>query len=110
MNQSSAAPKTLMQRFLDVVEKVGNKVPHPAVIFLILIVLVVVLSHVLYLSGTSVTAQVIEPGAEKVEGATPQITMDYAYPYSQEQFKTHHVQEETIDVKSLLTTEIHVLC
>lgn len=104
MNQSSAAPKTVMQRFLDVVERVGNKVPHPAVIFLILIILIVVLSHIMYLSGTSVTTQVIEPGAQKVEGVTPQITTDYIYPYSQELFKTHHIQEETIAVRSLLTT------
>ena len=104
MNQISVAPKTAMQRFLDVVERVGNKVPHPAVIFLILIVIVVVLSHILYLMGTSVTAQVIEPGAQAVEGETPDINIDYAYPYSQELFKTHHVEEETISVKSLLTT------
>jgi aminobenzoyl-glutamate transport protein len=104
MNQASAAPKTAMQRFLDVVERVGNKVPHPAVIFLILIVIVVVLSHVLYLLGTSVTAQVIEPGAQAVEGETPSVAVDYAYPYSPELFKTHHVEEETISVKSLLTT------
>ena len=34
-----------MQKILDVVEKVGNKVPHPVVIFLILIAIVIVLSH-----------------------------------------------------------------
>ena len=62
-----------MQKILDVVETVGNKVPHPAVIFLILIVLVVVLSHVLHLPGTSVTHQVIEPGASS-RSETPSIT------------------------------------
>ena len=46
------------------VETVGNKVPHPAVIFLILIGLVVVLSHVLYLLGTSVSYEVIVPDAQ----------------------------------------------
>ena len=51
MSQPIEAPKTSMQKFLDVVEKVGNKVPHPAVIFLILIAIVVVLSHVLHLLG-----------------------------------------------------------
>jgi len=44
MSQPIAAPKNAMQKFLDVVERVGNKVPHPAVIFLILIAIVVVLS------------------------------------------------------------------
>ena len=51
MSQPIAAPKTVMQKFLDVVEKVGNKVPHPAVIFLILIAIVVVLSHDLAPAG-----------------------------------------------------------
>ena len=63
MNTPSTAEKTGMQKFLDVVERVGNKVPHPAVIFLMLLGLVVVLSHVLHLAGTSVTYEVIVPGA-----------------------------------------------
>jgi aminobenzoyl-glutamate transport protein len=106
MNQTSVAPKSVMQRFLDVVEKVGNKVPHPAVIFLILIILIVVLSHVLHLLGTSVTSQVIEPDTHKPQDPpTALTTLDYAYPYAQELFKAHHVEEETIAVKSLLTTD-----
>jgi aminobenzoyl-glutamate transport protein len=36
------AAKTFMERLLDGVERVGNRVPHPAVIFLILIGLVMV--------------------------------------------------------------------
>ena len=55
------APKTVMQKVLDVVEKVGNKVPHPAVIFLVLIALVMVLSHLLYWAGVSVSTEVIVP-------------------------------------------------
>lgn len=106
MSQANAAPKSVMQRVLDVVEKVGNKVPHPAVIFLILIILIVVLSHVLHLLGTSVTAQVIEPDTHKPQDATPAtMGVDYTYPYAQELFKNHHIEEETIAVKSLLTTE-----
>jgi len=34
---------------LDGIEIVGNKVPHPAVIFLILCALVIVLSHLFYM-------------------------------------------------------------
>ena len=34
---NAAAPPTTMQRILDIVERVGNKVPHPVVIFVILI-------------------------------------------------------------------------
>ncbi|MFO0896752.1 MAG: AbgT family transporter [Pirellulales bacterium] len=69
-----------MQRFLDLVETVGNKVPHPAVIFMILIGLVIVLSHALFLAGASVSYQVIDP-------------------------VTHEAANESSAAKSLLTGE-----
>ena len=43
--------KTGMAKVLDVVERVGNKVPHPVVIFVLLIVLVIVLSHIFAAHG-----------------------------------------------------------
>ena len=70
MSQASAVPKTFMEKVLDGVERVGNKVPHPAVIFVILIGIVIVLSHIMYLLGSSVTYQVINPETHKVETAT----------------------------------------
>ena len=70
MSRASAAPQSFMQRLLDVVEVAGNKVPHPAIIFLILIAMVVVLSHVLYLMGTSVAYQVINPETHAIEQAS----------------------------------------
>jgi aminobenzoyl-glutamate transport protein len=67
----NAAPsKTAMQKILDAVERIGNSVPHPVVIFLILIAAVMVLSHILYLFGASVSYQVINPDTDKVETAT----------------------------------------
>jgi aminobenzoyl-glutamate transport protein len=45
-------------------------VPHPAVIFVILIGIVVLLSHVFYLVGASVTYQSINPETDKVEEIT----------------------------------------
>jgi len=66
-----AAPsKTFLQKLLDGVETVGNKVPHPAVIFFILAGLVIVLSHLFYLLGTSVDYEVVNPQTHKVEHAT----------------------------------------
>jgi aminobenzoyl-glutamate transport protein len=44
-----------MQKFLDVVEKVGNAVPHPVVVFLLLIGLVMAIAQVLAMVGVSVT-------------------------------------------------------
>lgn len=70
MTNSTSEKKSMMQRFLDVVERVGNKVPHPVIIFLILIAFVVVLSAILAATGASVTYQVINPQTHEVEPAT----------------------------------------
>ena len=59
-----------MQRFLDVVERVGNKVPHPSIVFVILIVGIVVLSHVFFLLGTSVDYQIVDPLTHEILDAT----------------------------------------
>jgi aminobenzoyl-glutamate transport protein len=68
--ETVAVPKTFLQKLLDGVETVGNKVPHPAVIFFILSGLVIVLSHVFYLLGISVNYEVINPRTHQVEHAT----------------------------------------
>lgn len=49
-----------MKRILDVVERVGNRVPHPVMIFVILIGIVILLSHLLYMLGASVSYQVVD--------------------------------------------------
>lgn len=69
MSEASDAPKTFMEKVLDGVERVGNKVPHPAVIFVILIGIVIVLSHIMYLLGSHVAYEVINPETHKVEKA-----------------------------------------
>ena len=46
---------------LNTIERIGDKVPHPAVIFIGLCALVIVLSQVLYLFDVHVTNEVIEP-------------------------------------------------
>ena len=70
MQQAIAAPKTPMQRLLDGIEVVGNKVPHPAVVFLLLAVVVIVLSHLMYMMGASVSYQVVDPATHEVKQAT----------------------------------------
>jgi aminobenzoyl-glutamate transport protein len=69
MSQPIEAPKNTMQKILDMVERVGNKVPHPVIIFLILIGVVLVLSHILFLLGASVSYQVINPDTHEIETA-----------------------------------------
>jgi aminobenzoyl-glutamate transport protein len=70
MSEKSKEHKTSMQKVLDVVEKVGNKVPHPVIIFLILIAVVLVLSHLFYLLDASVSYEVINPETHKPETVT----------------------------------------
>jgi aminobenzoyl-glutamate transport protein len=70
VNGTAAPGKSRMERMLDVVERVGNRVPHPVVIFLMLIGLVIVLSHVFYLLGSSVTYEAIDPETGNPETIT----------------------------------------
>jgi aminobenzoyl-glutamate transport protein len=80
MGHAPEESKSFMQRLLDGVERVGNKVPHPAVIFVALIAIVILLSHIFYLMGASATYESINE-------------------------KTHQVEKVTTSVKSLLTAE-----
>src|SRR5688500_14742798 len=67
-----AHAKSTVERMLDVVERVGNKVPHPVVIFVMLIGIVILLSHVFYMMGASATYQSINPDTGAVEEITAQ--------------------------------------
>jgi aminobenzoyl-glutamate transport protein len=49
------APRTRLQRALDLVEWAGNALPHPASLFVVLSGLVVLLSALLHTTGASVT-------------------------------------------------------
>lgn len=73
MSSPDTMPKTTMQRLLDVVERVGNKVPHPAIIFLILIAIVIVFSHILYLLGVSIDYQVLNAETHELEDASASV-------------------------------------
>jgi aminobenzoyl-glutamate transport protein len=66
----SAPRKSSVERLLDVVERVGNKVPHPVVIFVLLIGFVILLSHVFYLLGASATYQAIDPETDALVEVT----------------------------------------
>lgn len=66
----AAAPKTAMQKMLDVVERVGNRVPHPVLIFVILIGIVIALSAILGAMGVSVSFQQVNYETDKIEPMT----------------------------------------
>lgn len=80
MSDASEAPRTMFQKLLDGIEAAGNKVPHPAVLFVMLIALAIVLSHILQVMGVSATYERIDP-------------------------RTHEVQQITTFVNSLLSDE-----
>ena len=108
MSEPSAAPKTFMQKVLDVVERVGNKVPHPAVIFLILIAIVVVLSHVLFVTGTKVSYEAIVPTAKQVDASETESTLydlGMAVDYETIDAKSYSIEQREVAAKSLLTTD-----
>lgn len=63
----SAPPAKVETGFLATVERVGNMVPHPAIIFFLLIGLVIVLSAIFGALGTSVTYEVYVPMAEAAQ-------------------------------------------
>jgi len=62
-----------MEKMLGTIERVGNKVPHPVVIFVLLIGLVIVLSHVFYRMGVSVTYESINVDTDKLETLTTSV-------------------------------------
>lgn len=71
-NQAATKP-TAMQSFLNGVERVGNMVPHPVVIFLILIAIVIVLSALLGAMGVRVTVDQINPATQEIEPVTTEL-------------------------------------
>jgi len=96
------ASKGMMQKFLDGVEKVGNKVPHPVIIFLILIAVVLVLSHILFLAGASVTYQVVDTETHQdvskyQSGETADVGDQVVHA------DTHQLKTVTTSARSLLT-------
>jgi aminobenzoyl-glutamate transport protein len=69
-----------MSGVLNLVERVGNRVPHPVVIFVLLTGLVVALSHLFYVMGATAEVQAINP-------------------------ETHQLDTSTVGVRSLLTAD-----
>lgn len=61
------------QKALDFIERFGNKVPHPAVIFLVLIGVVMVLSAIFGALGSSVTFEQANPIRGEVDHVTAQV-------------------------------------
>jgi aminobenzoyl-glutamate transport protein len=63
------ASPTVFARVLGAIERWGNRVPHPAILFLALSVIVIVLSQVLAAMGTSVSYTRVNPETLELEDA-----------------------------------------
>jgi aminobenzoyl-glutamate transport protein len=97
--------KTFMQRMLDGIERLGNKMPDPAILFLWLCVGVIVLSQILYWLDVKTTYEVVKPPPlvaeeEYVGGST--VPLDVLKPEPQPP-ESYRVVTETAAVRGLLT-------
>jgi len=96
-----------VERILDIIERVGNKVPHPAIMFLALCVGVIVLSALLAWSGVGATYQVVKPPAQgisavDVAGSSLPAELMPAQPPAAGDY---HVVTETVHIQSLLDVD-----
>ena len=103
--QPDASGGGFAQRMLDFVERAGNKVPHPAILFLALCGIVIVLSQALYWADVSVTSEVAEPPAVEVQQRDDAQTSgpSYELPGERVEGEDYEVKTETFSVKGLLT-------
>jgi aminobenzoyl-glutamate transport protein len=93
------------QKMLDGIEKLGNKVPHPVLMFLYLIIFIIFLSHVLYLMGVSVTEQIAEPVPTAAEHDYYEDTTAPGVVVPPDPYDDFVIRERTITIRSLLTVE-----
>ncbi len=96
---------SFMDKLLNGVEKVGNKVPHPVLMFAYLIVGVIVLSAILALLGVSVTELVAVPVPVEVTPDFYEDVSEYTISGTGTQDVDFVIQEQTTAIKSLLTID-----
>jgi aminobenzoyl-glutamate transport protein len=90
---------------LDGIERAGNKVPHPVMMFLYLILLVIAFSVVLDLLNVSVTEEVLVPAPEEVELEFPGGTTAPIVIPDEDGETTYVVEEVDVAIRSLLTVD-----
>jgi aminobenzoyl-glutamate transport protein len=96
-----------MQKLLDGIERLGNKMPNPAILFLWLCLGVILLSQILFWLDVETTYEVVSPPAVPAEetyygGSTYPSAVAPAEPPPKEAYELH---TETAEVRGLLTTE-----
>jgi aminobenzoyl-glutamate transport protein len=101
------APGGVMQRVLGAIERGGNKMPNPAILFVWLCVVVIVVSALLSWADIRVTYQVVEPPPvpveEVVQGGSTQPSG--GLPDASVQEGEYRVVEKTAEIQSLLSAD-----
>jgi aminobenzoyl-glutamate transport protein len=101
--------KSVMQAILDIVEKVGNMVPHPVLIFLALIALVIVISHGLHMLGVSVAQDVLVPIASTLPPGSEFDPAEYdtgvQVDYHALDEKNYKIESRTVTARSLISAD-----
>jgi aminobenzoyl-glutamate transport protein len=87
------------QRALAFIERAGNKVPNPAILFLALCIGVIVLSQLLDWLNVSITSEVVEPTDVETEQRADGVS---ALPYDDAP-EDYTTRTETFEVEGLLT-------
>ena len=97
----------VLERILDGIEQVGNKVPHPAVLFLGLCIGLILLSQVLAWAGWRATYEEVKPPAQPVEqyGLGGSTLPGELLPGAQADASSYEVVVETAEVESLLSRD-----
>lgn len=104
-NLEEPGRRSFMDKLLDGVERVGNKVPHPVLMFSYLIVGVIALSVILSFLGVSATELIAVP--VPVE-ATPDFYEDvsrYSLSGVGVEDIDYEIVEQTVPIRSLLTVD-----
>jgi aminobenzoyl-glutamate transport protein len=99
------ADHTFLERLLDGVERAGNKMPHPAILFLWLCVGVIVISQILFWFDVKATFEVVKPPNVPTEETFygGSVEPSDVGPTESEPPNQYHVATETAKVKGLLT-------
>jgi aminobenzoyl-glutamate transport protein len=103
----SGGQHTFLERILDGIERAGNRMPHPAILFLSLCAVVIVVSQVLFWFDVKATYQVVAPPPVQTEqiylgGSTQPADVGPTVP---EPATDYELQTQTAKVKGLLTGE-----
>ena len=90
--------------FLGIIERAGDKIPHPVLLFLILCAVVIVLSQILYLTGMKATSEVaVAPPVPTVYVEEPG-SINPGYEVNPAPGPdAYHIEKETTRVAGLLT-------